>query len=157
MKNSVAVSAILAAAIGRLVSDGVNTLAIDALLDKQGTLKSGESAPYIHLAGVAGSGPVEVALHPQKAKELLAKGECGVYRLLADVVIPPAKKAAKKVKAVEEDVKESKKAAAIRIFNKLNVDGKQRKEIIAQLVAELGMNAPGAGTYYQNVKSGTWA
>jgi len=28
---------------------------------------------------------------------------------------------------------------------------------IAQLVAELGMNAPGAGTYYQNVKSGTWA
>ena len=52
--------------------------------------------------------------------------------------------------------KESKKEATLRIFNELNKDGKQRKEIIARMRTELGLSIPGANTYYQNCKSGMW-
>ena len=52
--------------------------------------------------------------------------------------------------AATEPKKESKKEATLRIYNELNVDGKQRKEIIARIRTELNMGAAGSNTYYQN-------
>ena len=161
---------LFAANLGKKVETAAGQMTIESLLDKMGTLKSGEKASYIHMVGDNGI----VDLHPEKAKQLLTKGECGVYRILADIAGEAVEIAVATTETVETPVvaadstvapvdaapvvekKETNKEATLRIYKELNVDGKQRKEIIALMRTELGMGVPGSNTYYQNVKSGMW-
>ena len=161
---------LFAANLGKKVETAAGQMIIESLLDKMGTLKSGEKASYIHMVGDNGI----VDLHPEKAKQLLTKGECGVYRILADIAGEAVEVAVATTETVETPVvaadstvapvdaapvvekKETNKEATLRIYKELNVDGKQRKEIIARMRTELGMGVPGSNTYYQNVKSGMW-
>lgn len=161
---------LFAANLGKKVETGAGQMIIESLLDKMGTLKSGEKASYIHMVGDNGI----VDLHPEKAKQLLTKGECGVYRILADIAGEAVEVAVATTETVETPVvaadttvapvdaapvvekKETNKEATLRIYKEMNVDGKQRKEIIARMRTELGMGVPGSNTYYQNVKSGMW-
>lgn len=70
------------AAIGRSIQAKSGVLLInDVLTHKTGVLKDGSKAPYLHLVSEMGDQP-EVDLHPQKALELLKKGECGAYKIL---------------------------------------------------------------------------
>ena len=161
---------LFAANLGKIVTTTAGNLTIESLLDKMGTLKDGTKASYIHMVGDNGI----VDLHPEKAKQLLTKGECGVYRILADIAGEAVEVAVATTETVETPVvaadstvapvdaapvvekKETNKEATLRIYKELNVDGKQRKEIIARMRTELGMSVPGSNTYYQNVKSGMW-
>ena len=49
-----------------------------------------------------------------------------------------------------------KKPAAVALIKELMDGESSRKEIIAELVAKVGLTAPGASTYYANVKNGSW-
>ena len=62
-----------------------------------------------------------------------------------------AEKAAKPAKEV------SKKDKAIAIYNEEIAKGNKRIDEIARFKEELGMAEAGASTYYQNIKSGSWA
>ncbi len=50
----------------------------------------------------------------------------------------------------------SKKVRAIAIVRAGWAANHSRKDIIAQLIEQLGMSTAGASTYYQNIKSGAW-
>ena len=159
---------LFAANIGKKVETAAGQMTIDCFLQKFGTLKSGERAPYVHMIGDTGI----VDLHPEKARQLFAKGEFGAMRILTDIAAEPvAAEAVTTPEVVAEAApvaatpadatpvvakKETSKDATLRIYREMNVDGKQRKEIIARMRTELGMSVPGANTYYQNVKSGMW-
>lgn len=52
--------------------------------------------------------------------------------------------------------KGDKKALAIDLWNKHKDKPKSRKEWIELLVAEVGLTAPGASTYYHNLKTGIY-
>ena len=68
--------------IGRQVETKSGVMLInDVLTHKTGVLKSGDKAPYLHLIAEMGDMP-EVDLHPQKALELMNKGESGAYKIL---------------------------------------------------------------------------
>ena len=166
---------LFAANLGKKVETAAGQMTIDSFLEKFGTMKSGERAPYVHMIGDTGI----VDLHPEKARQLFAKGEFGAMRILTDIAAEPvAAEAVTTPEVVAEAApvaatpaaeaaapadatpvvakKETSKDATLRIYREMNVDGKQRKEIIARMRTELGMSVPGANTYYQNVKSGMW-
>lgn len=184
MTNTSNIVALFTANIGALVATSKGEMHInDVLTHKTGTLKSGEKVPYVHLVSEMGG---EMDLHPQKARELLTKGESGAFKILSAIVspatpnelpmfqpehveatpeilkaieefkaLPSPEEALAEVKATDAK-KESKKDATIRIYKAGKAAGLARKDIIAQLRAELDMGIPGASTYYQNVKSGHW-
>lgn len=171
--------------IGRQVESKTGVLLInDVLTHKTGVLKDGSSAPYLHLVAEMGDRP-EVDLHPQKAMELLKKGESGAYKILASLAsdgavaletvaamnevaladeaptmelhqVAEPEAAPTADAAPVEEKKESKKAGTLRIYREMIAEGKARKDIIARMCTELGLSIPGANTYYQNVKSGAW-
>lgn len=182
----VATADLLRGLIGRQVESKSGVMLInDVLTHKTGVLKDGSSAPYLHLVAEMGDKP-EVDLHPQKALELLKKGESGAYKILGDlaasgsvseevhevigeVAAPgsieptPAIEAAVEAQpapaaeaAPVEEKKESKKAGTLRIYAAGIAAGEARKDIIAKMRTELGLSVPGANTYYQNCKSGMW-
>lgn len=180
---AVATADLLRGLIGRQVESKSGIMLInDVLTHKTGVLKDGSSAPYLHLVAEMGDKP-EVDLHPQKAMELLKKGESGAYKILGElaasgtvseevqevigeVAAPglieptPAIIEALPAPAAEaapvEEKKESKKAGTLRIYAAGIAAGKARKDIIAQMRTELDLSVPGANTYYQNCKSGMW-
>ena len=183
---AVATADLLRGLIGRQVESKSGIMLInDVLTHKTGVLKDGSSAPYLHLVAEMGDKP-EVDLHPQKAMELLKKGESGAYKILGElaasgtvseevqevigeVAAPgsieptPAIEAAVEAQpapaaeaAPVEEKKESKKAGTLRIYAAGIAAGKARKDIIAQMRTELDLSVPGANTYYQNCKSGMW-
>ena len=178
---AVATADLFRTAIGRQVESKSGILLInDVLTHKTGVLKDGSKAPYLHLVSEMGDIP-EVDLHPQKALELLKKGESGAYKILgalavdggvsaevqavveevAPVTVEPTVEAvAPEAPAAEaapvEEKKESKKAGTLRIYAAGIAAGKARKDIIAKMRTELGLSIPGANTYYQNCKSGMW-
>lgn len=173
---------LFAANLGKRVESDKGIFAVALLEGKTGTLKNGEkNVPYVKLS----NDDTMIELHPEKAKQLFSKGEFGALRIMADIAgepvaptmvaaapvedystssetddgagTPPDAAPATKVgDAPAEPKKENKKAATLRIFNEMNKDGKQRKEIIARMRTELNMGVPGANTYYQNVLSGKW-
>ncbi len=51
----------------------------------------------------------------------------------------------------------SKKVAAVALITRMLESGKTRKEVLAKLVEDCDLTAPGASTYYANVKNGTWS
>lgn len=181
MTTTANIVALFAANVGALVATSKGDMHInDVLTHKTGTLKTGEKAPYIHLVSEMGE---EMDLHPQKARELLTKGECGAFRILSAIAsapvtvaepvaheeivaaelpvvvvdeVAPVVVASAETAPVAEEKKESKKAATIRIYTEGHAAGLARKEIIAKMRTELGMGVPGANTYYQNCKSGAW-
>ena len=57
---------LFAANLGKKVETAAGQMTIESLLDRMGTLKSGEKASYIHMVGDNGI----VDLHPEKAKQL---------------------------------------------------------------------------------------
>ena len=82
---AVATADLLRGLIGRQVESKSGIMLInDVLTHKTGVLKDGSSAPYLHLVAEMGDKP-EVDLHPQKAMELLKKGESGAYKILASL------------------------------------------------------------------------
>ena len=70
---------------------------------------------------------------------------------------PTLKTAVVKEKATRTPRENSKKSLAVTLITRLMAEGKERKEILAELVAKCDLTAPGASTYYANVKKGTWA
>ena len=175
--NQINTTDLFRTAIGRQVESKSGILLInDVLTHKTGVLKDGSKAPYLHLVSEMGDIP-EVDLHPQKALELLKKGESGAYKILGALAVDGGVSA--EVQAVVEEVapvtgeavapeapaaeaapaeekKESKKAGTIRLFKEGQAAGLARKDIIAKMRTELGLSVPGANTYYQNCKSGMW-
>lgn len=136
--------------IGRQVEAMGGILLIDSVMSrKTGVLKDGSKAPYLHLAAMKDGAP-EVDLHPQKALELIKKGSTGAYKILAALVTDSGPSATSPAKA------ETKKDATLRIYREEFAAGKRRKDIIIRMRTELGLSAPGANTYYHNVKSGMW-
>ena len=82
---AVATADLLRGLIGRQVESKSGIMLInDVLTHKTGVLKDGSSAPYLHLVAEMGDKP-EVDLHPQKAMELLKKGESGAYKILGEL------------------------------------------------------------------------
>ena len=67
-----------------------------------------------------------------------------------------AVKPAKRV-ATTKPRNSGKKPAAVALITKLMANEVSRKEIIAELVDKVGLTAPGASTYYANVKNGSWS
>ena len=65
--------------------------------------------------------------------------------------VMPAKRTASKPRTA------AKKTAAVALIRELMDGETSRKEIIAELVAKVGLTAPGASTYYANVKNGSWS
>lgn len=178
--NTTSTVDLLRTLVGRQVESKTGVLLVnDVLTHKTGVLKDGTSAPYLHLIAEAGNAP-EVDLHPQKALELIKKGESGAYKILASLAsdgavaldtvaamneVAPADEAptmelhqvAEAAPAeAEGEKKESKKAGTLRIYREMTAEGKARKDIIARMRTELGLSIPGANTYYQNCKSGMW-
>ncbi len=62
------------------------------------------------------------------------------------------KPAAKKEQKPEEK-KVNKMATAVIVFERLQKQGKQRKDIIAAFMSEVGLTKAGASTYYQTIKN----
>lgn len=176
MNTTSNIIALFTANIGALVSTAKGEMSInDVLTHKTGTLKSGEKVPYVHLVSEMGE---EMDLHPQKARELLTKGECGAFRILSAIAAAPVEvetpivaehieptpeilEAIEAFNAIPAPVvadakKESKKDGTLRIFNAGHAAGLSRKDIIAQMRTELDMGVPGSNTYYQNCLSGKW-
>ena len=82
---AVATADLLRGLIGRQVESKSGIMLInDVLTHKTGVLKDGSSAPYLHLVAEMGDKP-EVDLHPQKAMELMKKGESGAYKILGEL------------------------------------------------------------------------
>lgn len=156
--------------IGRLVEVGAandkQTFMIAKLdADKIGSLKDGSKGEYVVLQSTADEA-VLIALHPQKAKSLLSKGEFDGMTLLADVAEPveatPEKKAKKEKKAKadvavepKEPKEPSKKDLFMDVYRAGVAAGKSRKDIKADC-AVLGLSDAGFNTYYQNCRSGKW-
>lgn len=65
-------------------------------------------------------------------------------------------KPAKRV-ATTKPKNSGKKPLAVALITKLMAKDASRKDIIAELVSEIGLTAPGASTYYANVKNGSWS
>ena len=153
---------------------------IAALAEKTGTMKNGDKAEYLVLAKV-GDEATTITVHPQQAKDLMTKGVAPSMTLnLSEVVVAAAVETTEAVAAdVVEEVKAeeqqaakpeavtmnelisevkpaSKKARAIEMITAGWKANLVRKDIIAQMMKDLGLSAPGASTYYQNVKSGMW-
>ena len=83
--NTTSTADLLRTLIGRQVESKTGVLLVnDVLTHKTGVLKDGTSAPYLHLIAEMGDAP-EVDLHPQKALELIKKGESGAYKILASL------------------------------------------------------------------------
>ena len=83
--NTTSTADLLRTLIGRQVESKTGVLLVnDVLTHKTGVLKDGTSAPYLHLIAEMGDAP-EVDLHPQKALELIKKGESGAYKILGDL------------------------------------------------------------------------
>ncbi len=184
INHAALITAALGTIVASQAADGQETrFKIASLADKTGKLKSGEKGQYVVLQSEADTAIV-VNLHPQAAQRLLTEGEADGYKVIERVgeqpaaepttEAAPAKKAkapkAPKVKAekpakapkvkAEKPAKEpkapSKKALTIALYDSMKAEGKTRAEIIAAMMAQLGLSQAGANTYYQNVKSGAW-
>lgn len=124
--------------IGRQVESKTGVLLInDVLTHKTGVLKDGSSAPYLHLIAEMGDRP-EVDLHPQKAMELLKKGESGAYKILgelaADATVAPA---------------------TVEIIGEVIAEGKPASELIADLsVPAVAVAAAALGMTVEQVAEG---
>ena len=72
---------------------------------------------------------------------------------------PSLKDVVKPVKRTSGNIQKGsgKKPAAIELITTMMGNEKSRKEIIAALVDIVGLTAPGASTYYANVKNGNWS
>lgn len=172
--------------IGRQVETPKGVMRVGNVIDlKLGTMKNGDRAPYIHLAGETG----DMDLHPEKAKQLFTTGECGAYKILAELAggevhesmieqmviaasdtklltvndqpaaVDVSDEKQEGVKTVEQQQpakKLTKKAQTIQMYAEGHAAGLARKDIIARMKTELGMSDAGANTYYQNVHSGIW-
>jgi hypothetical protein len=64
-------------------------------------------------------------------------------------------KPAKRV-ATTKPKNSGKKPAAVALIKEMMANEATRKEVIAELVAKVGLTAPGASTYYANVKNKSW-
>lgn len=150
------------------------------LSDKMGVMKNGDKAEYVILTAQDGTTTV-ISLHPQAASALFKKGEQTGMKIVEEVkpvevveavTVTPileevkgdeqqagAEEAAPVANGDEqpaETPKVSKKAGAIALIHAGWDAGQQRKDILLQMQAELGLTVNGSATYYNNVKSGAW-
>ena len=68
--------------LNRVVLNGMLAMSMSINPDKQGTIKSGEKAPYITLRGDDGT---DVNLHPQNALTLMKTGNYKTFTMLDDI------------------------------------------------------------------------
>jgi len=107
-----------------------------------------------------GGAPAEVILATSEG-EVLAAVPAGTTEEASAETAPEdngaAEASTETTEAAAEEPKEpSKKELTIALVH-AGWDAKlARKDIIAKMIAEIGMSGPCANTYYQNVKSGTW-
>jgi hypothetical protein len=171
----------LSSLIGRTVLNGMMSMTIDKFIDKMGTIKSGDKLNYIHLVGDDGSEldlhpqhaltlmktgshkalsilnsvAGEVVELPQETVEVVAMPIAPIFDLEAsfeqmnerfedepEVVVP-----------VVKTVKINKRELTEQLYTAGHAAGLTRKAIIGQMMADLGMSAAGANTYYQNAKT----
>lgn len=128
-------------AIGRSIESKTGVLLInDVLTHKTGVLKDGSSAPYLHLVSEMGDRP-EVDLHPQKALDLLKKGESGAYKIIGDL-------------AADGSVA----PATVEIIGEVLAEGKPAAELIADLsVPAVAVAAAALGMTVEQVAEGVAA
>jgi hypothetical protein len=157
---------------------------ISKLSDKLGTLKDGTKGEYVILTKDGELGVV-MNLHPNTAKKLASKGKGDGFTLFMNLTQKAETQAEAMAEAEAEHRAElaesqgstastepaateaaaaapgkaakepSKKDRTIAIFK--SMAGSPRKDIIAALKTQLGLSDACCNTYYQNVKSGSWA
>lgn len=130
--------------------------------EKMAATADGKPAEYVVLTK-DGEDAVVVRLHPKNATKLFENGAYGQLKL-----VPTAEELAAAATAEAAGVEgtatgeaaapaePTKKDRTIAIFTKMRGEGKERKDVIAALIADLGLSKPCANTYYQNCKSGAW-
>jgi hypothetical protein len=152
--------------------------------DKVGSLKNGTKMPYMVIEML--NGDVK-ELHPRKVADLEKGKEVDGFKSIEMTVQSEAVESAEvvetspaaetdqnavepenAVEAVSSTVEEpiaaqnaekpvSKKARAIAIYKEVHAANGARKDAMKRFKEELHMSDAGANTYYQNIKSGTWA
>lgn len=135
--------------VERVVEGQVTSLTIQALSDSEkGKLANGKEVPALVLADATAT---ETVLSPKDANRLFRTGASLAYKIVGDLI--PSKAETERAEKAAAPVVETKKEKAIVIMKAGEAASKARKEVIADLVTEVGMSQSCASTYFQNYKS----
>ncbi len=87
------------------------------------------------------------------------KGNRWATYVAADATAPVTLEttAASPKKTVRASSASNKKTKAVKAIVRMMGNGKTRQQILKHLVDKCDLTAPGASTYYANVKNGTWS